>query len=473
LLKTTTEYAKREEDRMAANCFGCGILSGNSGAYEQGGTMKISKPVIIADDLTGAMDTGVQLLKKWPDVSVVFDEAYINEISQDCDALVINTESRNTSPEEAGSRVYEFIECLGKSGLELVYKKIDSTLRGNVGKELEVLLHTRLVDLIAFVPALPRNGRKTIKGNHYLNGRLLTESELASDPFSSVNSSYIPDIIGKQTSIKTAVVGLNEIRGGSGGISEVLSVLWYDGCRIIVMDSENEQDMQNIAEALGATSLRVLPCGSTGLFSRMFARERPDRIALEAGERKNDKPLVVLSGSPTEVSKHQIEFSKDQGVNVLKLDRMQILGGMPAFLQEVERVGGLAVKYLQEGRNVVVDGAGEGKKELKQSYLNNPGRLQDDGGLIREALSSIALQIAENTAISGMMIFGGDTALGICKKLGAGAVKILGEVEPLVPFGIFTGGRLDGIPLITKAGGFGAEDIILNMVRIFQNIVAM
>ena len=239
------------------------------------------KPVILADDLTGALDTGVQLLKRWPDVSVAFDEAYINEITQDCDALVIDTESRNISPEEAGSRVYGFTEHLRRSGLELVYKKIDSTLRGNVGKELEVLLQTGSYDLIAFVPALPRNGRTTIKGDHYLNGRLLTESDLASDPFSSVNSSYIPDIIGKQTSLKTAIVELSVIRSESDGISKVLSELKKDGCRIAVMDAENEQDLQNIADALASSFLKILPCGSAGLFSRMFARGRSETIPVE------------------------------------------------------------------------------------------------------------------------------------------------------------------------------------------------
>jgi D-threonate/D-erythronate kinase len=112
------------------------------------------KPVILADDLTGAMDTGVQLLKKWADLSVVFDGACINEITQTCDALVIDTESRNTSPEEAGSRIYGLIEHFRGSGLELAYKKIDSTLRGNVRKELDVLLQTGSYDLTAFVPAL-------------------------------------------------------------------------------------------------------------------------------------------------------------------------------------------------------------------------------------------------------------------------------------------------------------------------------
>jgi D-threonate/D-erythronate kinase len=67
-----------------------------------------------------------------------------------------------------------------------------------------------------------------------------------------------------------------------------------------------------------------------------------------------------------------------------------------------------------------------------------------------------------------MMIFGGDTALSICKSLGAGAVKILGEIVPLVPFGVFEGGRLDGVPLVTKAGGFGKEDIIPNTIEYFR-----
>ena len=192
------------------------------------------------------------------------------------------------------------------------------------------------------------------------------------------------------------------------------------------------------------------------------------RYPLKPDGHKNDKPFVVISGSPAEMSKQQIEFSRAHGVIVLKLDGMQIFGELPAFSQEVERIGSLAVKHLQDGKNVVVDGAGEGKKELKERYFNDSGRLQQDSGLIRGALSSIVLQIAGNAAISGVMIFGGDTALSICKSLGAEAIKILGEVEPLVPFGVFSGGGLDGVPLVTKAGGFGKEDIILNTIEYFR-----
>jgi D-threonate/D-erythronate kinase len=239
----------------------------------------------------------------------------------------------------------------------------------------------------------------TIKGYQYLNGRLLTESDLASDPFSSVNSSYIPDIIGRQTSIKTAVIGLDEIRSGSDSIMEALTILRKDGCRIVVMDVENEQDLLNIADAINKCFQKVLPCGSAGLFSRMFARERSETRSLKSVVHKNEKPFVVISGSPAEVSKQPIIFSKAYGVEVIKLELMETLGGLPALLQEAGRVGSLAVKYLSEGKNVVVDGAGEGKKELKNSYNDDPGRLQRDSGLIREVLSSIALQIAGNDDI--------------------------------------------------------------------------
>ena len=176
--------------------------------------MAMSALAIIGDDLTGCMDTGVLFVKRWSRVSVVFDKCLIEEMTQHNDVVIIDTESRNIAADKAYPIVREFAERLEKSGSELVYKKIDSTLRGNIGRELEAILDEGVFEMIAFVPALPLNGRTTVNGYHYLNGRLLMESDLASDPFSPVDSSYIPDIIKKQAMTKTAVIELRDIRGG-------------------------------------------------------------------------------------------------------------------------------------------------------------------------------------------------------------------------------------------------------------------
>lgn len=428
----------------------------------------MSALAIIGDDLTGAMDTGVLFVKKWPSVSVVFDDYFIKEMSQENDALIIDTESRNVSPDKAYASVGECVKSLGRTDLRLIYKKIDSTLRGNVGKELLAILDEGAFDMIALVPALPLNGRITVNGYHYLNGKLLTESDLASDPFSPVVSSYIPEIVNKQVSVNTAVVELKDIRGGSSHLTEVINEMYQAGCRIAVMDVENEADLDNISAALGRSSLKILPAGSAGLFSRMYMNNTSKVASAPVSDIRKDKPVVVISGSPAKMSKLQIEYAKTCGTVVIKLDGARVIAEERIALGEIQRVKSLALSYLKEGKNIIIDGAGEGKKDLSVAYSGKRELLLETSKMIQEAISCIAMEIADKAEISGLMIFGGDTALSISRRLGAKALRILGEVEPLVPYGIFTGGKLDGVYVATKAGGFGKESIILKTTEFFR-----
>lgn len=422
---------------------------------------------IIADDLTGAMDTGVLFAKRYPRVSVLFDKSNVEEMVRQNDALIIDSESRNTTAGKAYSIVREYTERLEKTSAELIYKKIDSTLRGNIGKELEVIVDVGAFDMVALVPALPISGRTTLNGFLYVNGRLLMESDLASDPFSPIKSSYIPDIVKAQTQLKVAVVELNTIRSGSSHLIAVLDELHRTGCRVAVMDVENEGDMDCISTALNSSGLKILPCGSAGLFSRMFTNKLPELEPMELSHIKNDKPLVVISGSPAKISKLQIEYAQNQGENVIKLDCEKIIGEADAASDEINRVKRLSLEYLGAGKNIIIDGAGTGKKDINDTYKGDTKMLLEASRKVQAAISDITEEIADNVEISGLMIFGGDTALSICRKLQAKAVRILGEVEPLVPYGKITGGKLDGVYIATKAGGFGTEDIILKAAEFF------
>lgn len=437
------------------------------------------KPVILADDLTGSMDTGVQLLKKWKQVGVVLDESGINRYTADFDALVADSETRNENADPAYSIIRGMAGSLSSKGLELVYKKVDSTLRGNMGKELEALCDAGVFELAVFAPALPWNGRTTLNGIHFVDGKPLEESDLARDPFSSVSTSCIADILRKQTDVKTTTVELDTVRRGCRDLAKKLMGLRDAGFRIAIIDAVNEQDLRNIAGALESTNgLKLLPCGSAGLFTMMNSVDRASSMPPSAnlsvhsvdspeseGEsrpefRKKDVPLVVLSGSPAEMSRKQLEYAKGKGLEILKPDSGALFSGEDSFEKEWERVADLAVGNLKNGTDVAIDGAGPGKGELALAYAGAPEMLRRDGRLIREALALIARRIAETASVSGMMIFGGDTAFHICRSLGAGAIRILGEVEPLVPFGVLTGGCLHGVPVITKAGGFGTEDVV-------------
>src|SRR5690554_571562 len=122
--------------------------------------------IIIADDLTGANDSGVQLSKQGLKTRVYIDPLNWQDNSQSNnlfkgDVLVIDTETRDLNGQEAAEATRKIINKLQlkQSKDAIFYKKIDSTLRGNIGKELEVLMDFLDKDLCILAPSFPGNKR--------------------------------------------------------------------------------------------------------------------------------------------------------------------------------------------------------------------------------------------------------------------------------------------------------------------------
>ncbi|NLO35514.1 MAG: four-carbon acid sugar kinase family protein, partial [Clostridiaceae bacterium] len=165
----------------------------------------------LADDLTGALDAGVQLLDFGYTVSVCL--AHGDLTAETADILVLDSESRNILPAAAAEQVRRGLALLQAAGRHLVYKKIDSTLRGNIGSELAALLDATWCDGILIAPALPAQGRTTRDGIHFVQGLPLAQTELARDPFAPILSSRIAEIIASQSDRPTAEIPLAYVRG--------------------------------------------------------------------------------------------------------------------------------------------------------------------------------------------------------------------------------------------------------------------
>jgi uncharacterized protein YgbK (DUF1537 family) len=163
------------------------------------------KILIVADDLTGAVDTGVQFSRRNLKTVVVTGNKTMHKSLMDCDVLVIDTESRFDDPETAYRKAFQTGERAKSENIKYLYKKLDSTMRGNVGAEITGLIDSMNIRHTFIVPALPHYGRTTRNGNVYINGVLLAETDYSNDPKNPVKESYIPAIISKQSDKKTAV----------------------------------------------------------------------------------------------------------------------------------------------------------------------------------------------------------------------------------------------------------------------------
>ncbi|PTX17321.1 putative sugar-binding protein [Halanaerobium congolense] len=121
---------------------------------------------VIADDLTGATDTGVQFAIKNYTSSVIICQKNIRNqklANIKADVLVIDTETRDVDHRTSKKRINDILDNLDIKRDDIIYKKIDSTLRGNIGLEIDLIMEKLNIDLCIFSPSFPKSKRITKK----------------------------------------------------------------------------------------------------------------------------------------------------------------------------------------------------------------------------------------------------------------------------------------------------------------------
>ncbi|MGE5855892.1 MAG: four-carbon acid sugar kinase family protein, partial [Syntrophaceae bacterium] len=174
--------------------------------------------MVIADDLTGANDTGVQFAKQGlKTIVLMYVPAAPSELDED--VLVVDTQSRALSPTEAYRKVTETALLFkNRDQFQTLYKKIDSTLRGNLGTEIDAIMDACGLELAIVAPAFPANGRMTVGGCHFLGNAPLEATEISRDPLCPVTESHIPTLMAKQTKREVGHVGIKNVLAGAEGI---------------------------------------------------------------------------------------------------------------------------------------------------------------------------------------------------------------------------------------------------------------
>jgi uncharacterized protein YgbK (DUF1537 family) len=426
------------------------------------------KLLIIADDLTGAGDTGAQFAKKGIPVFVATGTApdLVGELRAlsnawaGAEALVVNTESRHLPPEEAARKVKSVVEWGRDSGLPLFYKKIDSSLRGNVGAELEAMMATLGKPVLPLLPAFPALKRVTKDGHQFVEGRPLHETAFARDPLDPIRDSHIPTILGRQTRVHSRIVKTADLRTwDTAGFAE-------EG--IYVFDAESERDLRAAGELLRRHDLLDATAGSAG-----FAEHLPELLGLPDRPIRNPVtrgPMLVVNGSVNEVSLKQLSFAgavrEDDGFVTLTLPPECLTEeDGPGSAWTLDAVGKISEFYLQ-GKNVILRSV-ERRDDL-ELYLEWGRRLGLDlkqlSPRIARNLGAVTRAILARCDYRQLVVFGGDTLVEIARALGWSGLRPQREVAPGVAASRIIGKDGDDeLLLVTKAGGFGPEDVLLQI----------
>ncbi|MGE5592608.1 MAG: four-carbon acid sugar kinase family protein [Betaproteobacteria bacterium] len=469
---------------------------------------------IIADDLTGANDTGVQFSKHGLATTVLLDiVASPQRVISDADVIVINTDSRWSDPNVAYSRVKAAAEVLKDAGVATVYKKIDSALRGNVGAELDAVMDAFNAKVAFVAPAFPDAGRVTLGGKQLLKDKPLDKSEMARDPLSPITESYVPALVKRQSRRNVGHVPLEDVNSGHDGLLVSFSTRICSGDEIIVIDAAEREHLQVIARAIASLNLPLVMAGSAGL-----AAELPEvlSIASSGGGGSDERcanGVLVVCGSASPTASRQLDYATAAlGIRSIAVDAADILSGLDFNEDRVRSIVSEASATLAQGQDVLIRlnsdsclwgpaaadtqdrakdsvtvapapfEARSGEPSLSREYSfrqdgnrrvrgDDVGKRVEDSRRITGYLALLVKRILARCKVAGLVLTGGDTALAICRILEASAVALLEEIVPGVPSGRLVDGPYSGLVIVTKAGSFGEMDVIVKVIRYLHDVV--
>ena len=382
---------------------------------------------VIADDLTGAADTGMQFARAGYRTAVAFRGAEMN--LSDLDAVAFDTDSRTIPSGPAVERVSEAVRAVRDANI--LYKKIDSTLRGNVAAELAAALEASGRERAIVAPAFPDAGRTTIGGVQLVNGVPVHETPMREDPKTPVTEGHVPTLLSGPLS--AGVLGVENLEN-SGVVRRAL-----ENSRCMVADAWSNTDLEALVWAVSDPS-EVLWAGSAGLalaLSRRYpgphAGEKPAALAPAR------KVLVIvgsLSGSSREQLRRLVE--KHGAVAAPVSDRASVEHAVAAARAAMTR-GGCAILHSPEKRR-------------------SPG-----GGPVVALLAEAAAILSGEKLFDALVMTGGSTAVAVARRLGASGMRLDGEVETGVPLGTLI--CRSPYRVVTKAGGFGNPDTLAHAVE--------
>ena len=399
------------------------------------------KLLVIADDFTGALDTGIQFAKQEISTAVVL---YPPEGQLDLPAehavVAVDTESRHLPPQEAAERVSQVTAAACRLGCRCFFKKTDSTLRGNIGSELEAMLLTMGATRLVFAPAFPQLKRYTRKGVQYVGDLPLGESDFAADPFNPVKHSRVRDILAEQTALPVRECPDSAVPAPG------------EKPEILVMDSETPEALSAIGGSLKKRGELTCLAGCAG-----FAGVLPEFLDLprtEQAAQVQSRRVLFVCGSVHPKSVEQCAWAvKELGYERFSLTAEELLFGSDRAetVAEALRKTGRVLISGEGGREQIPITCALGEKRgLKPALV--PGKIAENTG-------KLAVEVLRRTPADLLVVFGGDTLMGIAQAAGCRLVVPCRELTAGVVLSEMHC-DLGTIPVVTKAGGFGDVDLM-------------
>lgn len=405
------------------------------------------KLLIIADDFTGALDTGVQFAACGARTRVVTDTRFLfNRVDGDVSVLVVDAETRHLDPRQAYEIVYEITKNAISRGIPYIYKKTDSALRGNIGSELTAVLEAAGAGALSFFPAFPKMGRTTRGGIHYIDNIPVAQSVFGKDPYEPVTCSSVPELIHRQSGVP--VWTAKDWEAGS-------PILGEEG--IIVWDAQTDGELCLLGNRLHQRGGRIM-AGCAG-----FAAFLPDLLGLSGTAMERPallSKLLVVCGSVNPITTAQLDCAEGQGFRRIRISlRGKLEEGYWATPEGETEFAGLS-RCIRESRCAILDSS-DGPGQTPTGRYAQAHGISWEGVRIRIAgsLGEVLTRLIREGLEATVMVTGGDTLLECMRQLNA---RELEPVYELMPGIVLSRVRHQGGAcfLISKSGGFGGEKLL-------------
>ena len=396
--------------------------------------------LIIADDLSGAADCAIGFVCAGLRTVVALSPA---QVTGDAQVIAVDTDSRRLPPREAADCATAAFQALIRPGQRL-YKKIDSTLRGNWAAEVAAL--QRLAGLAIVAPAFPSTGRTLRGGRVLVNGAPLEST----DTWQLENAGRPADVAGMLVAagLTTAQVGIDLLRGHPALLVQRLLEVRRSGIQALIVDAETSDDLRILADLTVHLEPPFFWVGSGGLareithLPELLKASTPSEATFQNGAGS----VLVMVGSLSSVSEQQCTVLKARsGIAELRVPSAVLRRGMGH--EEWALWAARIAQYLNRGEDLLL--------RIGRDAAFDPA----EGAHLSSMLAAMVKPCFAQ--VSGLVATGGETARAMLMAVGIESLQLITEIEAGVAVGrplAIEHGHRPGI--VTKAGAFGSEQAL-------------
>ncbi|MHC4388575.1 MAG: four-carbon acid sugar kinase family protein [Planctomycetota bacterium] len=338
---------------------------------------------VIADDFTGAAEIGAISLRFGLSAKVQ-TQFYLNSKA---DLLVIDTDTRSRTKEQAAAEVEKVFKELQKVCPEWIYKKVDSVMRGHTLAELAALLSASNKQRALLVPANPSMGRTISNGRYFIDSQPLNETDFANDPEYPAASSDVLQLLDPRESLSTHILQCNQPITAIG---------------TIVGEAETKEDLLFWASALDH---QTIPAGAADFFAAILEAKgfhvKPPKKEPEFSE---NKTALFICASGSTYTQRSVQQAQSHGIPISKMPP-ELFEGRQSSDKSLQQWSEDTVTALQRHSKLVVT-IGQPITENRELALK-----------LRHHIAALVANILSRTSIDELLIEGGATASAIVRRL--------------------------------------------------------